>query len=131
MLTARNILIFLLLLNFSFAKDFDLPEDFLNAFNTYKTSHINKDAKTYYNKVLMPYFRYLNSYEDFEHYLKAYETTEDIIITNVLSKNEENIKIVIGIKLKKIKDMLYSEQNWFKVNGKFYLLLDEFLIFKK
>lgn len=107
----------------------ELPKEFLDSFNTYKKARLAKDAKSIY-ELQLPYFRYLNSFPSFKHYINALVEAKNIKITKILRKNAENIDIIIGLKLKNTKNMIYYKQNWYKLRDRYYLLTKDFMIFR-
>ncbi len=125
----KILVVFLLSYSVGFAKTNckDLPKEFLQTFNVYKKYIIKKDSKKLYDMQL-PYFRYLNKFKDFKYYINARVPVKDMKIVNIEEKDEKNIKINVGLKLKNKKDMTYLTHYWYKIKDKYYILTkDEFI----
>lgn len=123
----KKIFLAIFLISFSFANE-KLPENFIKTFDLYKKASYERDAKVLWN-LQLPYFRYLNKFSEFETFMNARVVIEDIKITKILEKNDEKIKIIIGLRLKNAKNMLYLQQNWYLVSNNYYTILDESMFF--
>ncbi len=106
----------------------DLPKDFTITFDRYKKAYINKDAKSLYD-LNPPVFRFLNSFKSYKEHVKAFSQAEEVKITKILQKTEEKLVLMVGIKLKNRKDMIYLEQNWYKLGSDYYVVEDIPFIF--
>ncbi len=107
----------------------DLPKSFLKTFEDYKTYIYNKNARKLY-EMQIPFFRYLNDFKSFEYYVNASVPIESIGIANISKKNIQNIEIIVQLKLKNRKNMVYLSQYWYKIKDKYYILTKNEFIFK-
>ncbi len=107
----------------------DLPKKFLKTFENYKTYTYNKNAKKLY-EMQVPFFRYLNDFKSFEYYINANVPVESMEIANISKKNTQNIEIIVQLKLKNRKNMVYLSQYWYKVKDNYYILTKNEFIFK-
>lgn len=108
----------------------DLPKDFLETFEKYTKYELEVDIPAMY-KMQVPYFTFIYPYEEFEYYIKALKKPKSIQISKVRELTDEKITILVGVEFcKNPKNMVYFERNWYKVNGKYYLLTKDGIIFR-
>lgn len=119
---------FIIFLNATNANLSELPEDFLQTFNKYKKFTIEKNSSELY-KMELPYFRYLNSIDTYKQYINAQADIESMKISNIFEKNAKKLTIVVGLKLKNTKNMIYFKQFWFKLKNRYYILTKDEMFF--
>ncbi len=126
----KKIFIFLIFISFSFAYNVkDLPDNFMKSFDKFKESRFSKNATLYYS-IQLPYFRYLNSFERFKSYVNNLSHVKEVKIVKVKEVNKDFISILVRLKLKNSKDVIYYDQDWFKVDKNFFLFLKEKMLFR-
>lgn len=123
----KSIFLFFVFTFFCFAQE--IPKDFLDRFETYKQARIAKNAKVLYN-LQVPYFKYLNRYKDYKYYVNAMASAKNIKITNFIKKNANFFRIIVGLKVKNKKNMIYLEQSWYRIKDNYYLLPNDDIIFR-
>lgn len=115
--------------SFSYAEDLSAPKDFLKRFDEFRLAMIKKDSQKLY-EMQIPYFKYLNSFNEYKVYINSFIDLEDVEISKILAKNEKNLEIVVNLKPKNKKNMIYYKQSWFKIKNTYFVLTREELIFK-
>lgn len=123
----KKVFLVVFFVSFAFSNE-KLPENFIKTFELYKKASYERNAKILYD-LQLPYFRYLNKFSKFKTFMNSRVEIEDIKITKILAKNDEKIEIIIGLRLKNAKNMLYLQQNWYLVNKNYYTILDEEMFF--
>lgn len=101
----------------------------MKSFDKFKESRFSKNATLYYS-IQLPYFRYLNSFERFKSYVNNLSHVKEVKIVKVKEVNKDFISILVRLKLKNSKDVIYYDQDWFKVDKNFFLFLKEKMLFR-